>query len=180
VTSVFVTHDQDEALELADRIVVMNHGRIEQVGPPNEVFHSPKTEFVMDFLGSVNRFHGRVDDGRVHFADLVIDSPDHRGTSNTPARVFVRPHELEVHRSPNGKPSFAATVVRVHAAGTNVRLELLTPSGEPVHVEIPQSTFRSLELDRGQTIFASPQSFRVFHENAEPARSAQSTPGRAA
>ena len=180
VTSVFVTHDQDEALELADRVVVMNRGRIEQVGTADEVFHSPKTEFVMDFLGTVNRFHGRVDDGRVHFADLVLDSPDHKGTANSPARVFVRPHELEVHRSPNGKPSFPATIVRVHAAGTNVRLELVTPSGEPVHVEIPQATFRSLEVDRGQTVFASPQSFRVFQEAELADRASLSARGRAA
>ena len=168
VTSVFVTHDQDEALELADRVVVMNQGRIEQVGTPTEVFHSPSTEFVMDFLGTVNRFHGRVDDGRVHFADLVLDSPDHKGLADRPARVFIRPHELDVALKPNGKPNFPATVVRIHAAGTNVRLELVTPSGEPLHVEIPQETFRQLEVDRGHTVFASPRSFRVFQEGDVP------------
>ena len=60
LTSVFVTHDQDEAMELADRVVVMNQGRIEQIGTPDDVFHHPQTEFVMDFLGKVNVFHGRL------------------------------------------------------------------------------------------------------------------------
>ncbi len=68
LTSVFVTHDQDEAMELADRVLVMNEGRVEQIGTPDEVFHNPKTEFVMNFLGQVNTFHGRLEGGKVHFA----------------------------------------------------------------------------------------------------------------
>jgi sulfate transport system ATP-binding protein len=166
VTSVFVTHDQDEALELADRVVVMNQGRIEQIGTPAEVFNRPATEFVMDFLGTVNRFSGRVDDGVVHFADLALEAPDHKGAQAEPARVFVRPHELEVGLRPtNGRASFPATVVRVHAAGNNVRLELATTSGEPVHVEVEQAAYERLAIDRGHTVFASPKSFRVFRES---------------
>src|SRR5271165_4176562 len=75
LTSVFVTHDQDEAMELADRVLVMNEGRVEQIGTPDEVFHNPKTEFVMNFLGQVNQFHGRVEGGKIHFATLALDSP---------------------------------------------------------------------------------------------------------
>src|SRR5687768_7326546 len=77
VTSVFVTHDQEEALEVSDRVVVMNQGRVEQVGTPQEVFDQPATPFVMGFLGSVNVFHGRVESGRAHFGALSVDYPDH-------------------------------------------------------------------------------------------------------
>ena len=105
LTSVFVTHDQDEALELADRVLVMNEGHIEQIGTPDEVFHQPRTEFVVKFLGQVNFFHGRVEGGKVHFATLAWDSPEHAGTPTQPARVFIRPHELDVDVTRNGHPA---------------------------------------------------------------------------
>ena len=107
LTSVFVTHDQDEALELADRVLVMNEGRIEQIGTPDEVFHHPRTEFVVKFLGQVNVFHGRLEGGKVHFATLAWESPEHAGTPTQPARVFIRPHELDVDVHRNGHPALA-------------------------------------------------------------------------
>ena len=107
LTSVFVTHDQDEALELADRVLVMNEGRIEQIGTPDEVFHQPATEFVVKFLGQVNFFHGRLEGGKVHFATLAWESPEHAGTPTQPARVFIRPHELDVDVTPQ-RPSGAS------------------------------------------------------------------------
>jgi sulfate transport system ATP-binding protein len=167
VTSVFVTHDQDEALELADRVVVMNAGRIEQAGTPDEVFHQPRTEFVMDFLGQVNRFHGRVEGGKVHFATMSLDLPDRPtadagGPAAQPARVFVRPHELEVELQPNGHPSFAATVAHVHSAGPNVRLELTAATGEPLWAEVSQERFRGLGLRAGSRVFVAPREVKVF------------------
>ena len=75
MTSVLVTHDQEEALEVADRVVVMNQAKIEQVGTPAEVFHHPASEFVMDFLGHVNVFHGRIEDGRAVLGQLALDVP---------------------------------------------------------------------------------------------------------
>ena len=107
LTSVFVTHDQDEALELADRVLVMNEGHIEQIGTPDEVFHKPATEFVVKFLGQVNFFHGRLEGGKVHFATLAWESPEHAGTPTQPARVFIRPHELDVDVTRNGHPALA-------------------------------------------------------------------------
>ena len=96
ITSVFVTHDQEEALELANRVVVMNEGRIEQVGSPDEVYNHPATPFVYNFLGNVNLFHGRVDDGKAY----------HRSKRRPEHVVYVRPHLLEIDRQPNG----AATI----------------------------------------------------------------------
>ncbi len=97
VTSVFVTHDQDEALEVADQVAVMNRGRIEQVGTPDEVYNRPATSFVYNFLGNVNLFHGRVENGMAR-----IDQED------TGHIVFVRPHALEITRHPNGANHFRA------------------------------------------------------------------------
>ena len=87
ITSVFVTHDQEEALEVADRVAVMNEGKIVQIGTPDEVFDHPATSFVFNFLGNVNLFHGRVDGGTTH---IHPDATDHI--------VFVRPHLLDIAR----------------------------------------------------------------------------------
>src|SRR5215204_2655137 len=90
LTSVFVTHDQEEALELADRIVIMNEGRIEQQGSPDEVFERPASPFVMNFLGNVNIFHGRVEKGRALLGTLALDYPEHAGAESRPAAGYAR------------------------------------------------------------------------------------------
>src|SRR5437870_12660039 len=106
VTSVFVTHDQEEALEVADQIVVMNKGGIEQQGTPEGVFHQPATAFVTEFLGNVNLFHGRVENGQAVFGQLKIEQPN--ATEAKPARLFVRPHEIDLDREPRGGAAIAA------------------------------------------------------------------------
>ena len=98
VTSVFVTHDQEEALEVSDRIVVMNKGRVEQIGTPQEVFDHPATSFVMGFLGNVNMFHGRVEGGRAHLGPLSVDYPEHAEAGSREAQGFARPYELTLAR----------------------------------------------------------------------------------
>jgi sulfate transport system ATP-binding protein len=168
VTSVFVTHDQDEALELADRVVVMDQGRIEQIGTPDEVFHSPSTEFVTTFLGQVNLFHGRVENGKVHFASLSWESPAHAAMPSQPVRVFVRPHDFEVETHRNGAPSFRATVRRVHSAGPNARLELVAESGEPLWVEMPLDEYRARGIAGGGHVFLTPRDVKVFADHARP------------
>src|SRR6478672_11191952 len=93
VTSILVTHDQEEALEVADRVVVMNKGRIEQIGTPTEVFHNPASEFVMDFLGNVNVFHGRIENGQTFLGNLRVDHPAPKNSEGKTTNVYVRPHE---------------------------------------------------------------------------------------
>jgi sulfate transport system ATP-binding protein len=166
LTSVFVTHDQDEALELADRVLVMNEGRIEQIGTPDEVFHNPRTEFVVKFLGQVNFFHGRVEGGKVHFSTLALESPEHAGTPTQPARVFIRPHELDVDVVPDGHPALQAVVTRIHSAGPNVRLELTATSGERLFADLTQDRYRSLHISTGATVYVTPRDVKVFADKA--------------
>ncbi|HEX3670697.1 MAG TPA: sulfate ABC transporter ATP-binding protein [Candidatus Cybelea sp.] len=154
VTSVFVTHDQDEALEVADRVAVMNRGRIEQVGSPDEVYHRPATSFVYNFLGNVNLFHGRVDDGlaRVH-------------SEPTGDIVFVRPHALEITRQPLGANYFRATIKHINAAGPFVKVEAKTEWGSAIHVEMPQERFRAMGLLKGEEVFVTPRDAAVFSDD---------------
>src|SRR5687767_5647112 len=98
ITSVFVTHDQEEALEVADRVVVMNEGRIEQIGTPDEVYERPASPFVYEFLGKVNLFHGRLHRGRAWIGGVEIDAPEHTEAEELAAIAYVRPHDIEIER----------------------------------------------------------------------------------
>ena len=99
VTSIFVTHDQEEALEVADRVVVINQGRIEQQGTPQQVWDNPASPFVYGFLGDVNLFKGRANDGRVYLDDgMQLESPEAQHADDARAFAYVRPHDLDVER----------------------------------------------------------------------------------
>ena len=165
VTSVFVTHDQEEALEVSDRIVIMNRGRIEQEGAPNEVFLKPANAFVMDFLGNVNLFHGRVEGGKAFFGPLVMDYPEGLGAGRRTARMLVRPHDLEIGVQPDGEASFPAEVLRILAAGPQVKIELSGPGSAPVNVEMPHEHFRRMHIAAGDRVFVRPRDARVFMDD---------------
>jgi sulfate/thiosulfate transport system ATP-binding protein len=152
VTSVLVTHDQEEALEVADRIVIMNQGRIEQTGTPDEVFHHPASEFVMTFLGNVNLFHGRVEAGQ------ALLSPNANGHS---ARVFVRPHELDIERHADGT-SVAARIARIQSAGSIVRVELSNDQSASIMVEMTHERYRELGIQSGENVFVRVRETRRF------------------
>jgi sulfate/thiosulfate transport system ATP-binding protein len=151
ITSVFVTHDQEEALEVADLVAVMNQGRIEQVGSPEDVYNRPATPFVYNFLGNVNIFHGRVDDGKAYIHE-----------SDTGNLAFVRPHLLEITRQPNGANHFRATTTHINSAGPVVKIDAVTEWGAPVHVEMSQERFRALALAKNETVFVTPKDIAVF------------------
>jgi sulfate transport system ATP-binding protein len=169
ITSVFVTHDQEEALEVADRVVLMNEGRVEQVGTPEEVYHHPASAFVYNFLGNVNLFHSRVEEGKVFLGELPIDLPAETSADAKSALVFVRPHLLEIEHQRNGGDNFHAKVTHINAAGPLVKVELVTDWGAPVHVEISHGRYSSLSLKREDEVFVRPRERRVF---VEPQRDA--------
>jgi sulfate/thiosulfate transport system ATP-binding protein len=161
LTSVFVTHDQEEAFELADRVVIMNHGRIEQEGRPDEVLEHPATPFIMNFLGHVNTFRGRVEDGKAQFGMFTAELPaDANGAQSVSA--YSRPHELEVGRTDTGGGLWT-TVHQINRAGGLVRLELrAVTDDQPVQVELARETFAELALTPGDRAYVTPRRFRVF------------------
>lgn len=153
MTSVFVTHDQEEALEVADRIVVMNEGRIEQIGTPDEVYHKPATPFVYNFLGNVNLFHCRLEEDNVVFGQNTADK-----------KVYIRPHLLDVGRKAQ-KNSFKARVRAINAAGATVRIDLISEWGDQVSAEMPHERYQNLDLKREEEVFVTPKQFQVFNED---------------
>jgi sulfate transport system ATP-binding protein len=164
VTSVFVTHDQEEALELADRIVVMNRGKIEQTGTPDQVYHNPANPFVMKFLGQVNLFHGRVEGGEV-VPGGPTPPPAAKTGSGRMVVGYVRPHQLDIARYQNGTTSWPARVLRINAAGVQVRIEaLLTEENRTVEVVMPQERYEELALQAGETVFVKAKAMKVFEQ----------------
>ncbi len=157
ITSVFVTHDQEEALEVADRVVVMNHGRIEQIGTPDEVYEQPANPFVMNFLGSVNLFHGRVHDGEAHIGPV---NPAAAGIG------YVRPHELDLARSRSGASTVEAVVRYIHAVGPTVRVEMeRADGGGSIGAELTREQFAALALKTGENVYVTPRKMQVFQED---------------
>ncbi len=165
ITSVFVTHDQEEALEVADRVVVMNEGRIEQIGTPDEVYENPASPFVYEFLGNVNLFHSRLHRGRAWIDGIEVDAPEHAEAEELAAVAYVRPHDIEVDRTAQGDTALAARVTHVLSVGPIVRLELVRDDSNdknPIQVEISKERFRELQLVRGDQVFIKPRRFDLF------------------
>jgi sulfate transport system ATP-binding protein len=147
VTSVFVTHDQEEALEVSDRVVVMNHGRVEQVGTPDEVYDHPASSFVFEFLGHVNRL------------------PSTDGVE----AAFARPHEIAVFSDPH-PAALAARLLHTASVGPVTKLEFsLAGSAQTINVELPRETFRALNMAPGSIAYLHPTRIRQF---VDPARAA--------
>ncbi len=165
VTSVFVTHDQEEAMEVADRIVVMNQGRIEQVGTPDQVYDHPATPFVLQFLGDVNLFHGRLD----HAQGAVGHAAAHAREVS-----YVRPHELQIVAAAQ-EGSVAVTLVQALTVGPNTRLEFRrVDDGSDIDVELSRAEFRLLRervsLAPGSAAHLLPRHVTRFaSEPADPA-----------
>ncbi len=170
LTSIFVTHDQEEALELADRVVVMNQGAIEQIGTPEEVYDTPATPFVYEFLGNVNRIPCTIADGAVNLWGLAVTAECADGApvpaGRVPGFAYVRPHDIDIAADGVQK----AVVRHIGAAGPTARLELeVAGVPAPVEVQVIRQTFLDLGLDVGQTVAIAARAARVFP--ATPPRS---------
>jgi sulfate transport system ATP-binding protein len=163
VTSVFVTHDQEEAFEVADRVVIMSQGRIEQVGSPADIFEQPANPFVMDFLGNVNVFHGSVAGGRAQLGSLELEYPEYPHDHPRAATAFVRSHELEILRKRNGRPSLEAKVTHINPARPVVKVRVYSETfGVMLTVDVGWERYAELRLQVGDTVWVSPRQLRVF------------------
>lgn len=174
ITSIFVTHDQEEALEVADRVVLMDHGHVEQVGTPEEVYTQPATPFVYSFLGSVNLFHGRIEENNVRVGEDAV--PHQNGTAiaqGSEVYAFARPHELEIVTDPARTDGIKARVNRVLSFGVTSRVELdgiNGSSGQHFEVELTSQQARELALVAGQVVRLLPSRLKVFERSEERVR----------
>jgi sulfate transport system ATP-binding protein len=141
VTTIFVTHDQEEALELADSVVVMNKGRVEQVAPPRRLYDEPENEFVMSFVGPVNK----LDD------------------------AWVRPHDVELRHEPNGSTR-EAQIERIVRLGFETRVELVRDDGERLYAQLTRNEAEELELERGDIVYVRTRKETTFDEPGSPQR----------
>ena len=161
ITSVFVTHDQEEALEVADRVAVIHQGRLEQEGTPGDVYEHPANPFVFNFLGDVNLFHGRVHQGQADLAGMSLKVPEHQALEEATAVGYVRPHDLDLTREPR-PGSLAAVVMDIHAYGPLARVQLKDPEGRALEAVISIHTLRDLDLLVGQGIHVTPRQMKVY------------------
>ena len=164
ITSVFVTHDQEEALEVADRVVVMNQAASSRWARRRKSTIIRPTAFVYNFLGNVNLFHSRVEEGKAYLGELPIELPAETAPDAKSATVFVRPHLLEIEHHRNGGDNFHAKVTHINAAGPMVKVELVTDWGAPVHAEISHGRYSTLALKRDDEVFVRPRERKVFIE----------------
>jgi sulfate transport system ATP-binding protein len=176
ITSIFVTHDQEEALEVADRVVVMNQGQVEQIGTPEAVYHHPATPFVYGFLGAVNLFQGRHQHEGIQVgeANLVHAQTVFKGqpsvSEGAEVLAFARPHEIEIHADEEGPTGLPAKVARVMRFGLNARVELDSLELEPAQhfdVELSAAQALSLNLHEGQRVRISAKALQVFEHKKQ-------------
>jgi len=165
ITTLFVTHDQEEALEVADRVAILRDGRIEQIGTPEEIYDHPASPFVYDFLGNVNLFSGRMKDGSVVIGETEFSLGDQTGGMDADTVAFVRPHDIRVTRQAAG-PALSALVVRSNAAGPVANLELKRlDSGELFTVQLSKEQFQELSPRPGETVFVELKNVKVFSDD---------------
>ena len=214
ITSIFVTHDQEEAMEVSDRVVVMSNGKIEQFGTPGEVYHEPANSFVYDFLGNYNVFDGWKDDnGNIHLLEFDVQQENEIPASEQqgqqgwisrypeitsliskiipsaiarplasiplikpkkklipanipgkPVKVFARPHEMFVAKTPDDSEYVKARVIHINPAGALVKIEMERLSGQGLTAEVTKEVIDMLDIKKHDDIFVRPKTTRVFDE----------------
>jgi sulfate transport system ATP-binding protein len=158
ITTVFVTHDQEEALELADTIAVLDQGKIMQTGTPEEVWHHPTSAFVYDFFGNYNSFNGWVDPyGKYHITETNREVPG----SMRPEILFARPHDTDILKIPE-KNSISAKIININPAGPVITVELEDSHRKTYEVTLLHENFASLNLARGLRVYVRPRKLSMF------------------
>jgi sulfate transport system ATP-binding protein len=167
LTTILVTHDQEEALDLSDQIVIVDSGRIQQVGSPETVYESPDTPFVASFIGVANVLRGQVTAGRASIGSLSLQAPAHI-PDGTSVRAIVRPHDIRILPRTTGvalSGTTAAVVQRVVSLGAHVKLDLGLPNHDAVTVHVPRREFSDLGLQQGEKVVLDLSQARVFEED---------------
>jgi sulfate transport system ATP-binding protein len=155
ITSVFVTHDQEEALEVSDSVVILNKGGIEQIGAPDDVYENPANPFVYSFLGNVNLFHARLEEGAL--------SLQHREKSEGDSTLFIRPHDISITADNASGKGIAARIITHKVLGNRVRIALKTLEGErDVEAEIEKKDWNALKENTLNTVYLHILEARVY------------------
>ncbi|MEN8425142.1 sulfate ABC transporter ATP-binding protein [Acinetobacter schindleri] len=161
ITSIFVTHDQEEALEVADQIVVMNKGNVEQIGSPREVYETPKTPFVFDFLGQANRFEGQNNGGIIQLGEDRIQFAAAQQHPQGDVIVFARPDELRIYAQPQ-ENAIQATFIRELWIAGKVVAELNDRQGNLIEISLTPEEARAHQFRPNQTVWLSPLNLHLF------------------
>ena len=162
ITSILVTHDQEEALEVSDQIVVMNHGRIEQVGNAASLYRQPNNAFVTEFLGNTDAFEGRIEKGEWRYGEFAWPLNRQYRWQEQHAVGYIRPHEWETNAQ---NPMLAGTIANIHVSGALTHLTLTLPEGRQVHVDFATSETGRLNLHIGCELKLSPRQVYVFGQS---------------
>ncbi|MCU4499202.1 sulfate ABC transporter ATP-binding protein [Acinetobacter radioresistens] len=161
ITSIFVTHDQEEALEVADQIVVMNKGNVEQIGSPREVYETPKTPFVFDFLGQANRFEGQNHGGLIQLGEDRIQFEGAKNAAQGEVILFARPDELRIHAQPHDN-AIQATFIRELWIAGKVVAELNDRQGNLIEILLTPDEARAHQFRPNQTVWLSAVNLHLF------------------
>jgi len=189
ITTIFVTHDQEEAMEIADKIAVMNQGKIVQIGTPDEIWHHPANAFVYDFLGNYNEFIGRkTENGLIHLCEEdelpkprpqpIVEKkrwfkkwwrrPTPSVIENIPqvsqkyVKLFVRPYEISLSKEKPLEESITAQIVHINPAGPLIKIELERANGQIVQAEVSKELLNELQARKGDLVWVTPKSYKIF------------------
>ncbi|MDO5058822.1 MAG: sulfate/molybdate ABC transporter ATP-binding protein [Neisseria sp.] len=163
ITSVLVTHDQEEALEVSDEIVVMNHGRIEQTGDADTLYRKPQNAFVTGFLGDTDAFEGRIEQGAWHYGGFVWPLAETLRWQEQSAVGYVRPHEWQIDAE---RPMLRARIEKIHISGALTHLVLMPENSRiPVRADFASTEAAAWNLQSGQTVSLAPKQVYVFGQS---------------
>jgi len=170
VTTLLVTHDQEEALELSEHVVVMHGGRVEQSGSPQEIYDDPATPFVAQFVGSANVLSGHVEDGRASLAPDLSVAVSSTAPNGAPVQAFVRPHDVTLRKAESSSPVedgrvAVARVIRLVRVGGQVKVSLVLTDGTPMSVELPRAEVDSLGFSEGDRVLVDLRDAKLFVED---------------
>ncbi|GHS88071.1 sulfate/thiosulfate import ATP-binding protein CysA [Campylobacterota bacterium] len=158
ITSVFVTHDQEEALEVSDNIVIFNKGRVEQVGAPEDVYDNPRTPFIYGFLGNVNLFHARFEKGALSFNETEKKEDD--------VSLFIRPHDVDISLTNDDGKGIKAKILAYRILGNRVRIELKTIEGaKDIEADLEKKLWNELKQSNPDFVYARFSSAKIYSQN---------------
>jgi sulfate transport system ATP-binding protein len=176
ITSIFVTHDQEEALEVADRIVLMNKGKVEQTGTPRQIYEEPVSDFAYGFIGTVNEFQGSIEGAHVRVGDDLLPHGEFGLKEGRDVVGYARPHEVKIVANGDGGRGISARVNRILTAGSLARIELIgsgddaeTRGARYFEAEMPQSDLAGLGLSPGQPVRLLASRLRLFERSSRKA-----------